>query len=47
MQEMELLGSNWTAIQAYFVDLGFHRVELDPRGYRRGALLAVATQAPD
>jgi len=32
--------ASWGEIQARLTALGFARVELDPRGYRRGALLA-------
>ena len=40
--EMPLLRSRWEAVQRFFVGLGFERVELDPAGYRRGRLLALA-----
>jgi hypothetical protein len=36
------LRDSWDALQAFFVSLGFNTVELDPRGYRRGSLLAIA-----
>jgi uncharacterized protein len=34
------LQDDWPAVEAEFRRLGFARVELDPRGYRRGGLLA-------
>jgi pyridinium-3,5-biscarboxylic acid mononucleotide sulfurtransferase len=37
----ERLRAGWPAITAFFSALGFAAVELDPRGYRRGGLLAV------
>jgi pyridinium-3,5-biscarboxylic acid mononucleotide sulfurtransferase len=40
--QMELLETNWEAIGRVFHDLGFATVELDPEGYRRGGLLAIA-----
>ncbi|MEP7327511.1 MAG: ATP-dependent sacrificial sulfur transferase LarE [Gemmatimonadota bacterium] len=39
--EFERLGSCWDLIVARFTTLGFSRVDLDPRGYRRGSMLAV------
>ncbi|MGZ8392415.1 MAG: ATP-dependent sacrificial sulfur transferase LarE [Gemmatimonadales bacterium] len=44
--QMERLRSNWDAIAAVFIELGFAAVELDPAGYRRGGLLAIATRSP-
>jgi uncharacterized protein len=38
--EFALIASAWTSVEAEFVLLGFDRVELDPRGYRRGGLLS-------
>ncbi|MFI5210945.1 MAG: ATP-dependent sacrificial sulfur transferase LarE [Gemmatimonadales bacterium] len=38
--EFALLESAWSSIEAEFAVLGFDRVELDPRGYRRGGLLS-------
>ncbi len=35
------LRERWGAVTAFFASLGFGAVELDPRGYRRGSLLAV------
>jgi len=35
----------WDAVQAFFGGLGFTDVELDPRGYRRGGLLAIAGES--
>ena len=40
--EMPLLRSRWEAVERFFVGLGFEWVELDPAGYRRGRLLALA-----
>jgi uncharacterized protein len=36
----------WDSVAAFFTGLGFASVELDPRGYRRGGLLALAPQPP-
>jgi uncharacterized protein len=38
--EFARLEGAWAAIEAEFIGLGFDRVELDPRGYRRGGLLS-------
>lgn len=35
--------SAWAAVEAYFSSIGFDSVELDPAGYRRGGLLAMAS----
>lgn len=40
--EMDRVRAHWEAIDAEFSELGFELVELDPNGYRRGALLALA-----
>jgi uncharacterized protein len=40
--EMTLVRSRWEAVERFFAELGFERVELDPAGYRRGRLLALA-----
>jgi len=40
--EMALLRSRWEVVERFFVGLGFDRAELDPQGYRRGRLLALA-----
>ncbi len=40
--EMPLLREQWDAIGRYFAELGLVDVELDPSGYRRGRLLALA-----
>ena len=45
--QMAWVRNQWTRVEATFLDLGFHAVELDPRGYRRGGLLALASQLPD
>lgn len=44
--QMERLRANWSAIDAVFAGLGFAAVELDPQGYRRGGLLAIAPRTP-
>jgi len=36
---MGSLSADWSRIEARFLELGFDRVELDRRGYRRGSLL--------
>jgi uncharacterized protein len=40
--QMERVREHWDTIGAAFTELGFSAVELDPRGYRRGGLLALA-----
>jgi pyridinium-3,5-biscarboxylic acid mononucleotide sulfurtransferase len=40
--QMDRLRTNWEGIVAFFSALGFSTVELDPKGYRRGGLLAIA-----
>lgn len=42
--QMERLRGDWEAIETVFAGLGFMTVELDPQGYRRGALLPLALQ---
>jgi PP-loop superfamily ATP-utilizing enzyme len=42
--QMERVRSKWDVIEVAFSDLGFAAVELDPKGYRRGGLLALAPQ---
>ena len=44
--QMGLVQANWEAVGAVFTDLGFAAVELDPHGYRRGGLLAIARRTP-
>jgi pyridinium-3,5-biscarboxylic acid mononucleotide sulfurtransferase len=44
--QMERLRANWKAIDVVFAGLGFAAVELDPHGYRRGGLLAIAPRTP-
>jgi uncharacterized protein len=39
--QMPLVEARWPEVEVQFADLGFDRVQLDPRGYRRGALLTV------
>jgi pyridinium-3,5-biscarboxylic acid mononucleotide sulfurtransferase len=43
--QMGTLNANWEIIVAAFAGLGFAEVELDPNGYRRGGLLALAPRA--
>lgn len=38
--ELDAVRAEWGRIAAHLAGLGFGRVELDPRGYRRGGLLA-------
>jgi uncharacterized protein len=40
--QIEPIQSQWSSIDAEFATLGFEAVELDPAGYRRGALLTIA-----
>jgi uncharacterized protein len=40
--QMERIQQNWGSVGEAFSRLGFQSVELDPRGYRRGGLLAIA-----
>ena len=42
--EMTALRSQWEAVERCFAGLGFDGVELDPRGYGRGRLLALAPE---
>jgi uncharacterized protein len=44
--QMGLVEANWEAVGAVFSGLGFATVELDPDGYRRGGLLAIARRTP-
>ena len=39
------LRERWGGLAAFFTELGFASVELDPRGYRRGGLLAVLAES--
>jgi pyridinium-3,5-biscarboxylic acid mononucleotide sulfurtransferase len=41
-REMTLLRSRWEVVGRFFAGLGFDDVVLDPEGYRRGRLLALA-----
>jgi uncharacterized protein len=45
--QMGRVRSSWETIEAAFASLGFSTVELDPNGYRRGGLLAIAPRALD
>jgi uncharacterized protein len=42
--QMERVRANWSSVGAHFESLGFEAVELDPAGYRRGGLLALAPE---
>jgi uncharacterized protein len=44
--QMPRLREQWSRVESTFVGLGFTMVELDPQGYRRGALLSLAAQSP-
>lgn len=44
--EMPRLREQWEVVTGFFHRLGFASVELDPSGYRRGGLLALAPRAP-
>jgi pyridinium-3,5-biscarboxylic acid mononucleotide sulfurtransferase len=44
--QMDRLRAHWSSIDAEFASLGFEQVELDPAGYRRGALLTIAPPPP-
>jgi uncharacterized protein len=43
--QMDRVRANWRTIDAMFAELGFTAVELDPKGYRRGGLLAIAPRS--
>ena len=43
-EQQERLRRCWETVAAFFSGLGFESVELDPRGYRRGGLLAVLAE---
>jgi pyridinium-3,5-biscarboxylic acid mononucleotide sulfurtransferase len=45
--QMERARAEWDRIERTLTQLGFSSVELDPEGYRRGGLLALAPQLPD
>jgi uncharacterized protein len=45
--QFALMDAHWDAIERAFLGLGFAAVERDPRGYRRGSLLAVVGQSTD
>jgi uncharacterized protein len=45
--QMARVREQWSRVETTFQDLGFRVVELDPHGYRRGGLLALASQLPD
>jgi uncharacterized protein len=41
--QMDRVRRSWASVERVFSSLGFVEVELDPRGYRRGGLLALAS----
>ncbi|HUR95575.1 MAG TPA: ATP-dependent sacrificial sulfur transferase LarE [Gemmatimonadales bacterium] len=45
-EQMPVVREAWSAVAARFGALGFAQVELDPGGYRRGGLLALAPRLP-
>ncbi|MBA3260215.1 MAG: ATP-dependent sacrificial sulfur transferase LarE [Gemmatimonadales bacterium] len=44
--QLDRVRSRWEAVHRFFTDLGFGSVELDPEGYRRGRMLALAASQP-
>ena len=40
--QLERARAAWSDIERHLIQLGFERAELDPAGYRRGKLLALA-----
>jgi uncharacterized protein len=44
--QMDRLRMRWDTITAFFGELGFAAVELDPKGYHRGGLLAIVPRSP-
>jgi pyridinium-3,5-biscarboxylic acid mononucleotide sulfurtransferase len=44
--ELERVRHDWNVVDPFFKQLGFVEVELDPAGYRRGGLLALAPRSP-
>jgi len=40
--QVDRLRSRWESVHEFFISLGFGSVELDPQGYRRGGMLALA-----
>jgi uncharacterized protein len=44
--QMDRIRTSWDTIAAVFAGLGFAAVELDPAGYTRGGLLAIAPRSP-
>ena len=45
--QMDRVHGAWPAVEEFFAGLGFASVELDPAGYRRGGLLALASPGQD
>jgi pyridinium-3,5-biscarboxylic acid mononucleotide sulfurtransferase len=43
--QMARVREQWPLVETAFSNLGFDQVELDPQGYRRGGLLALAPQS--
>jgi uncharacterized protein len=46
MDQIGRLQAHWNEINLAFTSFGFAAVELDPDGYRRGGLLALASRSP-
>ncbi|HEX3233274.1 MAG TPA: ATP-dependent sacrificial sulfur transferase LarE [Gemmatimonadales bacterium] len=46
-EQLSRVREEWSAVVTFFGGLGFAAVELDPAGYRRGGLLAIAPRAPE
>ncbi len=44
--QLDRLRSRWESVHGFFTGLGFESVELDPDGYRRGRMLALAASQP-
>jgi uncharacterized protein len=45
-EQLGRVREHWNAVVTFFSGLGFATVELDPAGYRRGGLLAIAPRVP-
>jgi len=46
-RQMDRIRESWERIEPAFIRLGFIAVELDPKGYRRGGLLALTAPSQD
>jgi PP-loop superfamily ATP-utilizing enzyme len=44
--QLEQVRGRWAEVQAYFEQLGFASVVLDPEGYRRGRMLSLVSAPP-